>query len=35
MYFVPRTHMDKVDVFEGFIKLLGGLNRKETPLVVT
>ena len=34
VYFVPRTHMDKVGVFEGFIKLLGGLNRKETPLVV-
>ena len=34
MYFVPRTHMDKVDVFEDFIALLGGLNRKDTPLVV-
>ena len=34
MYFVPRTHMDKVDVFEDFITLLGGLNRKDTPLVV-
>ena len=34
MYFVPRTHMDKVDVFEEFIGLLGGLNRRETPLMV-
>lgn len=34
MYFVPRTHMDKVDVFEDFIGLLGGLNRRETPLMV-
>lgn len=34
MYFVPRTHMDQVDVFEDFITLLGGMNRKETPLMV-
>ena len=34
MYFVPRTHMDKVDVFEDFIALLGGFNRKDTPLMV-
>lgn len=34
MYFVPWTHMDKVDVFEDFITLLGGHNRKDTPLVV-
>lgn len=34
MYFVPRTHMDKVDVFEDFITLLGGFNRKDTPLMV-
>ena len=34
MYFVPRTHMEKVDVFEDFITLLGGHNRKDTPLVV-
>ena len=27
MYFVPRTHMDGVDVFEDFITLLGGLTR--------
>jgi len=34
LYFVPRTHMDKVDVFEDFIALLGGLNQKDTPLMV-
>lgn len=34
MYFVPRTHMDKVDIFEDFITLLGGLNKNATPLVV-
>lgn len=34
MYFVPRTHMDKVDMFEEFIKLLGQLNRRKTPLMV-
>lgn len=34
MYFVPRTHMDRVNAFEDFITLLGGLNRKDTPLVV-
>lgn len=34
MYFVPRTHMDKVDLFEDFIDLLGGLNRSGTPLMV-
>jgi len=34
LYFVPRTHMDKVDVFEDFITLLGGLNQKDTPLMV-
>lgn len=34
MYFVPRTCMDKVDLFEDFIGLLGGLNRRETPLMV-
>ena len=34
MYFVPRTHMDKVDVFEDFITLLGKLNRRDTPLMV-
>ena len=32
MYFVPRTYMDKVDIFEDFINLLGGLNRNDTPL---
>lgn len=34
MYFVPRTYMDRVDIFEDFIALLSGLNKKETPLVV-
>ena len=34
MYFVPRTHMDGVDVFEDFITLLGGLNRNGAPLMV-
>lgn len=34
MHFVPRTYMDKVDIFEDFINLLGGLNRNDTPLMV-
>ena len=34
MYFVPRTYMDQVDIFEDFITLLGGLNRNNTPLMV-
>ena len=34
MYFVPKTYMDKVDIFEDFISLLGGLNRNNTPLMV-
>ena len=34
MYFVPRTYMDKVDIFEDFITLLSGLNKKKTPLAV-
>ena len=34
LYFVPRTFMAKVDVFEEFINLLSGLNRKGTPLMV-
>lgn len=34
MYFVPKTHMDGVDVFEDFITLLGGLNRNGAPLMV-
>ena len=34
MYFVPRTHMDGVDVFEDFITLLGGLNKNGAPLMV-
>ena len=34
MYFVPNTYMDKVDAFEDFIFLLGGLNKSGTPLMV-
>ena len=34
MYFVPHTYMDQVDIFEDFILLLSGLNKKSTPLVV-
>ena len=34
MYFVPRTHMDGVDVFEDFITLLGGLNKNGASLMV-
>ena len=30
MYFVPRTYMEKVDIFEDFITLLGNLNRNNT-----
>ena len=34
MYFIPRTYMDGVDVFEDFITLLGGFNRNGAPLMV-
>lgn len=34
MYFVPKTYMDRVDIFEDFITLLGKLNRNNTPLMV-
>jgi len=34
LYFVPRTYMEKVDIFEDFINLLGDLNRNNTPLMV-
>ena len=34
MYFVPRLYMDQVDIFEDFITLLSGLNKRETPLVI-
>lgn len=34
MYFVPRTHMDKVSVFEDFITLMGSFNQKDIPLAV-
>ena len=32
--FVPKTYMEKVDIFEDFITLLGNLNRNNTPLMV-
>ncbi len=34
LYFVPRLYMEKVDVFEDFVTLLGELNLKEMPLAV-
>lgn len=34
MYFVPRTYMEKVDIFEDFIGLLSEMNKKGTPLTV-
>ena len=34
LYFVPRTFMEKVGLFEEFINLLGELNKKGTPLMV-
>ena len=34
LYFVPRTFMEKVDIFEEFINLLSELNQKKTPLMV-
>ena len=34
MYFVPRTYLDQIDIFEDFITLLSRLNKKATPLVV-
>lgn len=34
IYFIPRTYMDQVDIFEDFITLLGSLNRNNTPLMV-
>ena len=34
MYFVPRTYMEQGGIFEDFITLLSGLNKKATPLVV-
>jgi len=32
MYFVPRTYMEQVNVFEDFITLLGGLNDEFSTL---
>lgn len=34
MYFVPRTWAEKVEIFEDFVTLLSGLNKKGTPLTV-
>lgn len=34
LYFVPAMHMEKVDVFEDFIELVGKSNRNDTPLMV-
>lgn len=34
LYFVPRTYMEKVDIFEDFLTLLGGMNKRGTPLTV-
>lgn len=34
LYFIPRTYMGNVDMFEDFISLLSTLNRKGTALVV-
>ncbi|MCI8810494.1 MAG: hypothetical protein HFF84_10350 [Oscillibacter sp.] len=34
LYFVPRTFMEKVDVFDELINLLSELNQKKTPLMV-
>lgn len=34
LYFVPAMHMEKVDVFEDFIDLVGKANRNNTPLMV-
>lgn len=34
LYFVPRTFMEKVDVFEEFLGFLGEMNQRRTPLMV-
>ena len=34
LYFVPKTYIEKVDIFEDFITLLGGLDRNDAPLMV-
>ena len=34
LYFVPRQHMEQVDVFETFLESLSTMNRNETPLTV-
>lgn len=32
LYFVPRHHMEKVDVFESFIEAVSGMSRNQTTL---
>ena len=34
LYFVPRTHMTEVAIFEDFVEALNQNNRNETPLTV-
>lgn len=34
LYFVPRTYMERVDIFEDFITLFSGRNKNGTPLTV-
>ena len=34
LYFVPRQHMEKVDIFESFLEQLSAMNRNEAPLTV-
>ena len=34
LYFVPRTHMTEVDIFEDFVEALNQNNRNGTPLTV-
>lgn len=33
LYFIPRFHMEKADIFEDFIETLSGLNRNDTALM--
>ena len=34
LYFVPKTHMAEVDIFEDFVDALNQHNRNQTPLTV-
>ena len=34
LYFVPRDHMHKVDLFEDFLEALNRANRNDKPLIV-